>query len=343
MNMPHRKIIEDLQKKIYFPVYLLMGEAVYFIDKVADYFQNSFFEDEGVRDFNQQVVYGRDIRADELVAMAKEYPIMAEHRLLIVREAQEMQKSPGCGNDIFAPLTAYLQHPQMQTLIVLCYKYKTVDKRSSFFKAVSKKGNVFETPKIYDNHVPKYVRDMVQEKGFKAEDAVVELVAAHIGTDLSRIDKELDKFRNILPPGGNITRDLVEKYIGISREYNGFELANALWERNMDKACEIIRFFSANPKNYPNPMILAMLFSSFMKILQYHYATDKSDLRAFGVMWNLQRQFQSAVQYYTLPVTIRIIRLLKDYDLKSKGFEGCDINDQELLKELVFRIINRVV
>ena len=135
----------------------------------------------------------------------------------------------------------------------------------------------------------------------------------------------------------------MEEYIGISREYNGFELANALWERNLNKAYEIIRYFSTNPKNYPNPMILAMLYSSFLKIVQYHYAADKSDLRSFGVMWNLQRQFQSAVRYYTLPVAINILHLLKEYDLKSKGYEGCDTNDQELLKEVVFRIINRVL
>ena len=342
--MPHRVIIGNLQKKIYYPLYLLMGETPYFIDKISDYFQEHFFEDEGVRDFNQQVVYGKDTRVDDLVAMAKEYPIMAEHRLLIVREAQELQKAPGCkDSELFAPLTAYLQQPQKQTLLVLCHKYKSVDKRSAFFKAVSKVGCVFETPKIYDNQVPKYVKEMVAEKGFQMEDATAELIASHIGTDLSRIDKELDKFRNILPEGGAITRELVEEYIGISREYNGFELANALWERNLNKAYEIIRYFSTNPKNYPNPMILAMLYSSFLKIVQYHYAADKSDLRALGVMWNLQRQFQSAVKYYTLPVAIRILHLLKEYDLKSKGYEGCDTNDQELLKEVVFRIINRVL
>ncbi|MBR4492297.1 MAG: DNA polymerase III subunit delta, partial [Bacteroidales bacterium] len=315
-----------------------------FIDRISDYFQEHFFEDEGVRDFNQQVVYGKDIRVDDLVAMAKEYPIMAEHRLLIVKEAQELQKASGAKeSDLFAPLTAYLQHPQKQTLLVLCYKYKSVDKRSSFFKAANKVGCVFETPKIYDNQVPKYVKEMVAEKGFKMDDVTAELIASHIGTDLSRIDKELDKFRNIIPAGGSITKELVEEYIGISREYNGFELANALWERNLNKAYEIIRYFSTNPKDYPNPMILAMLYSSFLKIVQYHYAADKSDLRAFGVMWNLQRQFQSAVKYYTLPVAIKILRLLKEYDLKSKGYEGCDTNDQELLKEVVFRIINRVL
>jgi len=264
--------------------------------------------------------------------------------LLIVREAQELQKaSGGKESDLFAPLTAYLQHPQKQTLLVMCYKYKSVDKRSAFFKAANKVGCVFESPKIYDNQVPKYVKDMVGEKGFRMDDATAELIASHIGTDLSRIDKELDKFRNILPEGGAITRELVEEYIGISREYNGFELANALWERNLDRAYEIIRYFSTNPKNYPNPMIIAMIYSSFMKIIQYHYSADKGDLRALGVMWNLQRQFQSAVKYYTLPVSIRVLHLLKEYDLKSKGYEGCETNDQELLKELVFRIINRVL
>ena len=342
--MPHRVVIANLQKKIYVPVYLLMGEEPYFIDRISDYFQDCFFEDEGMKDFNQQVVYGKDVRVEDIVSMAKEYPIMSDYRLLIVKEAQELQKSPGSkDSDLFAPLTKYLQQPQKQTLLVLCYKYKSVDKRSAFFKAVSKNGCVFETPKIYDNQVGRYVKDMVAEKHYTIDDATAELIASHIGADLSRIDKELDKFRNILPQGGKITAELVEAHIGISREYNGFELANALWERNLDKAYEIIRFFSTNPKNYPNPMILAMLYTSFLKIVQYHYAADKSDLRSLGVNWNVQRQFQSAVQYYTLPVAIRIIRLLKDYDLKSKGYDGCETQDQELLKELVFRIIHRVV
>lgn len=342
--MPHRVVIANIQKKIYSPVYLLMGDVPYFIDKISDYFQDHFFEDEGMKDFNQQVVYGKDVKVEDIVSMAKEYPIMSDYRLLIVKEAQEMQKSSGGkDSDLFAPLIKYLQQPQKQTLLVLCYKYKSVDRRSAFFKAVSKNGCVFETPKIYDNQLGRYVKDMVSERNYTIDDATAELIASHIGVDLSRIDKELDKFRNILPQGGKITSELVEAHIGISREYNGFELANALWERNLDKACEIVRFFSTNPKNYPNPMILAMLYASFLKILQYHYASDKTDLRSLGVNWNLQRQFQSAVQYYTLPVTIRIIRLLKDYDLKSKGYEGYDTQDQELLKELVFRIIYRVV
>ena len=177
--MPHRVIIGNLQKKIYYPLYLLMGETPYFIDRISDYFQEHFFEDEGVRDFNQQVVYGKDIRVDDLVAMAKEYPIMAEHRLLIVKEAQELQKASGAKeSDLFAPLTAYLQHPQKQTLLVLCYKYKSVDKRSAFFKAANKVGCVFETPKIYDNQVPKYVKEMVAEKGFKMDDVTAELIAS---------------------------------------------------------------------------------------------------------------------------------------------------------------------
>ncbi|MBO4282438.1 MAG: DNA polymerase III subunit delta [Bacteroidales bacterium] len=342
--MPHRVIIGNLQKKIYYPFYLLMGETPYFIDKICDYFQNCFFEDDGVRDFNQQVVYGKDIRVEDLVSMAKEYPIMAEHRLLIVKEAQELQKTPGSKDgDVFAPLVAYLKNPQKQTIMVFCYKYKSVDKRSAFFKAANNGGCVFETPKIYDNQVPKYVMDMVAEKRFTMDGATAELIASHIGTDLSRIDRELDKFRNILPEGGKITKELVETYIGISREYNGFELANALWEHNLDKSFEIIRYFSSNPKNYPNAMILAMLYSSFLKVVQYHYASDKSNLRALGVNWSVQRQFQEAVRYYPLPVAVRVLHWLKEYDLKSKGYEGCDTPDQELLKELVFRIINRVL
>lgn len=342
--MPHRILINEIKKGKYFPVYLLMGEEPYFIDKVADYLQHHFFEDDGMRDFNQQVVYGKDVRANDVVTMAKEYPMMSEHRLLIVREAQDMQKTSGQKeSDSFTLLTDYAMHPQMQTLLVLCYKYKKVDKRSAFYKAVSKMGRVMESPTLYDNNIPKYVQEMAEEKGFRIDSSAADLVAAHIGTDLSRVDKELDKFVNLLQPGDNITAALIEKHIGISREYNGFELSNALLERNLSKVYTIIDFFSKNPKEYPNPKIIPMLYSTFLKLLQYHYLPDKRDLSSIGVIWKMENTFRSAAAYYSLPVCIRIIHQLKEYDLKSKGFDGYNVEDTDLLKELCFRILNRAV
>ncbi|MBO4402152.1 MAG: DNA polymerase III subunit delta [Bacteroidales bacterium] len=342
--MPHRVIIGNLQKKIYYPFYLLEGAEPYFIDKISDYFQNHFFEDEGLRDFNQQVVYGRDVRMEEIVSMAKEYPMMSDHRLLIVREAQDIPKSPGQKEaDYFSVLTQYLQQPQMQTLLVFCYKYKTVDKRSAFFKAVNKVGCVFEAPTIYEEQLPNYIKMMAQERRLQIDDQSALLMASHIGVDLSRIEKEMDKFTNLLPPDGKIQPAMIEEQVGISREYNGYELANALWERNEQKVFDILSFFSKNPKNYPVMKILPIVYGAFQKILQYHYAVDKQNLKALGVFWKSEAIFRSAVRYYSLPVTIRIIRMLKEYDLKSKGYEGCSTEGTELLEELSFRIMHALV
>lgn len=342
--MPHRVIIGKLQKKNYDPFYLLYGPEPYFIDKLCDYFQEHFFEDEAMRDFNQQVVYGGDIRMDAIVNLAKEYPMMSDYRLLIVREAQDIAKSPGQSEaDFFAPLTNYLQQPQKQTLLVFCYKYKSISKNSAFFKAASRAGCVFESPVIYEDSLAKYVTSIAEEKHFQIDNVDAQLVGAHIGVDLSRIDKELEKFRIIMPNGGKITSQMIEEHIGISREFNAFEFTNALLERNESKIYNILHVFSKNPKNYPPVMVIPIVYSTFYKILQYHYMADKRNLKSLGIFWKTEPIFRSAVNFYTLPVTIRIIRLLREYDLKAKGYNGNDVDGMDLLKELSFRIIRGLV
>jgi DNA polymerase III subunit delta len=331
--MTYQELITSIKKKIYSPVYLLMGENTYYIDKVTDYIQNNFFEDESVKDFNFQVLYGKDSTVNQIASLAKQFPMMSDYRVLIVKEAQSLEK--------IAELASYVQRPQKQTILVLCYKYKTLDKRTVLYKEVDKLGGVFETQKIWDNQVSKFVKEIVAEKDFKIDDYTAELIASHIGTDLSRIDNEITKLKNVLSPGAKITANVVEDYIGISKEYNVFELINAIWLRDGKKAFEIITFFQSNPKNFSNVMVLSQFYTSFMKMLQYYTLDNKENLASLKIPFTAQNAFRRAAQYYTLPQVIKIMSLLKEYDLKSKGYEGSSIQDQELLKELVYKIMSR--
>lgn len=332
--MTYEKIIENFKKKIYLPVYLLMGENTYHIDKISNFIQDNFFEDEGEKDFNLEILYGKDSNIDQVISLAKQYPMISNYRLLIIKEAQSLMK--------ITELAPYVQNPQKQTVLVLCYKYKAMDKRTLLYKAIDKMGGVFESPKIYDNQVAKYVKEIATEKKFLIDSYASELIAAHIGTDLSRIDNELNKFKNIIKEGESITPDLVQEYIGISKEYNEFELINAIWSKNAQKAFDIIQYFESNSKAYPIQKTIALFYTSFMKLMQYYFAANKSNLKQFNVFTaESERAFRAAVVTYPYPILMRIIHLLKIYDLKSKGYESCNIPDQELLKELTFRIIER--
>lgn len=331
--MTYQNLIQSFKKKIYLPVYLLMGENDYYIDKVSNYIQDNFFDDEGVKDFNLEILYGKDTTVNEIVSLAKQFPMMSDYRVLIVKEAQNLERS-------IADLLPYVQNPQKQTILVLCYKYKNLDKRLSLFKAIDKMGGVFESPKVYDNQVPKYVKEIVAENKFIISDYTAQLIAIHIGTDLSRIENEIIKLKNIIKEGEEISPELVEEYIGISREFNEFELINAIWARDASKAFQIIQYFESNPKNYPNAKTLPLIYNGFIKLMQYHFAKEKRNLKTYNIFnAEAEKAFRSAVQFYTLDILKAIIHLLKMYDLKSKGHEGCDIDDHELLKELTIKII----
>ncbi len=329
--MSYEQIINNLKKKIYSPIYLLMGENTYYIDKITHFILDNFFDDDTLKDFNLDILYGKDTTIEQIILLSKQYPMMSNYRLIIIKEAQNLNK--------IINLTSYIQNPQKQTVLVLCHKYKNVDKRTSFYKAIDKTGVVFESPKIYDNQVSKYVKEMVAEKKYIINDITAEIIARHIGTDLSRINNELDKFQNIIKKGETITADLVQEYIGISKEYNEFELINAIWTKNTRKSFEIIDYFQSNPKSYPIQRIISNIYSSFIKLMQYHLFPNNNTLKQINLYYDAREAFMKAIKNYPYPVVKRIISLLKIYDLRSKGFEGYNISEFELLKELTFRII----
>ena len=328
----YKEFVSAIAKKQYAPIYLLMGEEPYFIDKISHYIEDTFFEEDAVRDFNFQLLYGMETSVSQIVSYAKEFPMMTDYRLVIVREAQSVAK--------IEQMADYAKNPQRKTVLVLCYKHKKLDGRTELFKAIHKNGKVFDSPKVYDNQLPAYIKDMVTEKKRSINDAAVNLLANHIGVDLSRINNELDKLENIVPPGGEISIPLIEQYIGISKEYNIFELVSAVIARNQAKTYEILNYFSNSPANFAKTLTFSMLYSAFHKLLQYHFSVDKSEafLKSIGVFWTECRTYQSAASHYSVGKIVNIMHLIRKYDLMSKGAAGTAIEETELIKELVYQI-----
>ena len=328
----YKELIEAVSKRQYVPIYLLMGEEPYFIDKVSEHIEYIFFVNEEEKDFNFQLLYGMETSVNQVVAYAKEFPMMADYRLVIVREAQSVAK--------IELMAEYAKNPQRKTVLVLCYKHKKMDGRTELFKAISKNGTVFESTKVYDNQLPAYIKDMVKEKKRQINDAAVNLLANHIGVDLSRIGNELDKLENVVPQGGEITIPVIEQYIGISKEYNIFELVSAVIARNQVKTYEILNYFSNSPANFAKTVTFSTLFTAFHKLLQYHFSVDKSDmfLKSIGVFWSEYGTYRSAASHYSVRRIVEIMHLIRRYDLMSKGAAGTAIEEPELIKELVFQI-----
>jgi DNA polymerase-3 subunit delta len=336
MEYKYKELIDSFKKQKYEPVYLLMGEEPYFIDKASDYLEDHFFKDEALKDFNFQLLYGKDAKPDEIIAYAKEYPMASDYRLVIVKEAQNIEKEK------IDQLSVYAKDPQKQTVLALCYKYKNLDSKTELYKTVSKRGIIFKSGKIYDNQLPEHIKNIATEKKFKIEYAAINLLAAHIGTDLSRIDNELEKLINIVPPNGEITVSVIEKYTGISREYNVFEFVTSIIGRDTSKAYEILNYFSTNPVGYAKTMTVSTLYAAFYRLLQYHFSVDKSEdyLKALGVFWKDAPIYRKAASFYTIPKIIKIMHLLRKYDLMTKGGAGVSIEEPELIKELVFQILH---
>ena len=331
--MEYKELITSIENKKYVPIYLLMGEEPYFIDKISNCIEDRFFEDETAKDFNFQLLYGKETSVDQIVAFSKEYPMMSDYRLVIVREAQEIGK--------IEQLAEYVKNPQRQTVLVICYKYKSLDKRTAFYKTIDSTGIVFESKEIYDNQLPAHIKNIAKEKNFIIGDVAVNLLATHIGTDLSRIDNELEKLRNVVQKNGEITTQIIEEYIGISKEYNIFEFVSAVIARNEFKAYEILNYFSANPANYEKTRIIPTLYAAFYKLLQYHFSVDKSEnyLKSLGVFWKDVPIYRTAASFYSFSKIVKIIHLLRKYDLMTKGINNTtNTEEQALIKELVFQI-----
>ncbi|MCB0459809.1 MAG: DNA polymerase III subunit delta, partial [Flavobacteriaceae bacterium] len=262
------QIVADIKQGNIKPIYFLMGEEPYYIDKIAEYIEGNVLTEEE-KGFNQMVLYGRDVAVEDIVSNAKRFPMMAERQVVIVKEAQELSRT-------IENLTSYVENPQPTTVLVVCYKYKTLDKRKKLYKQVEKNGLLFESKKLYENQVGDWIRRVLSGKEYQIEPKASLMLVEFLGTDLSKISNELDKLMLILPKSSMITAKDIEENIGISKDFNNFELRKAVGERQIVKANQIINYFAQNPKNNPLVMTISLLNSFFTQLLIYHGLKDKS-------------------------------------------------------------------
>lgn len=333
--MEFNQIIESINKKVYYPVYFLMGEEPYYIDEISNHIAaNVLTEDE--KEFNQTVVYGKDTDIESVVSYAKRFPMMANYQVVIVKEAQNLDK--------IETLQSYIENPLNSTILVICYKYGTIDKRKQFAKAIQKKSVLFESKSLYPNQIPDWVNAYVRGQGYKINPHATQLLADNIGNDLSRIVNEVKKLIINLPNTDEISVDDIERNIGISKEFNVFELQNALGKKQVLKANRIANYFVNNPKENPLQMVLPVLYGFFAKVLLYHTVKNKTDRKEVASVLSVNPFFvddyKTAAQSFSIPKLAQIFSYLREADMKSKGVDMTSRNDDAIYKELIFKILH---
>ena len=335
--MSFEQIMTELKKRQYRPVYFLMGEEPYFIDVIADYIaENALAEQE--KAFNQVVLYGKDANVYTVLDAAKRFPMMSQHQVVIVKEAQNLKE--------IDKLQFYVEKPLQSTILVICHKYKTIDKRLKLYKSLdkSKDAAIFESKKLYDNQVPAWITNFLTERGYAIAPAAASLLTEYLGAELGKVVNELNKLMITLPENDKkITLEHIEKNVGISKDYNVFELQKALGDKDILKANRIIGYFARNPGSNPMVMVISSLYSYFVKILTYHYLPDKSQSAAASALKVnpfFVKDYEAAARKYSAPKIIQIISLLREYDLKSKGAGSSSASDGDLMREMTYKILH---
>jgi DNA polymerase-3 subunit delta len=329
------KIINDIKAGNIKPIYFLMGEEPYYIDKLTEYIEQNVLQ-EHERDFNQTILYGRDVTIEDVVGNAKRYPMMADRQVVVVREAQELSRT-------IDKLESYVENPQETTVLVFAYKYKTLDKRKKVTKLLGKHGVVFESKKMYENQVGTWISRVLQGKGYAIEPKANAMLVEFLGNDLSRISNELNKLQIILPKGHTISPKDIEENIGFSKDFNVFELQNALGSRNQVKAYQIAQYFADNPKDNPMVVTTSLVFSFFIKLLKYHGIKDKNPSKVapiLGVSPFFMKDYDIALKNYPMKKVSAIVAALRDIDVKSKGVGANSLSTHDLLKEMLVKIFN---
>lgn len=329
-------ILKELKAKQYRPIYYLMGEESYYIDLISDYIAENVLS-ETEKEFNLTVVYGADVDVATVINAAKRYPMMSEYQVVIVKEAQAIRN--------LEELTYYLQKPLRSTILVICHKHGTLDRRKKLAAEIEKTGILFESKKVKDAQVPLFIAAYMKKKGIDAEPKASAMLADFIGTDLSRLTGELEKLIITMPKNQKrLTPDQVEKNIGISKDYNNFELRSALVDKDILKANRIIKYFEDNPKTNPIQMTLSLLFNFFSNLMLTYYAPDKSE-QGIAAMLGLKtswqaRDYMAAMRRYSGIKTMQIVGEIRYADAKSKGVDNSSMTDGDILRELVFKILH---
>ncbi|MDB5144782.1 MAG: holA [Mucilaginibacter sp.] len=335
-------ILKDLKNRKYKSLYLLHGEEPYFIDQVSNYAEHQLLPD-AEKGFNQTVLYGKDTDVMTVLNAAKRYPMMADYQVVLVKEAQDMKW--GRDDDdkkSINPLLSYLENPLPSTILIFCYKYGKFDKRKKTYKAIEKNGVIFESSPLYDSKIPAWIETFVAGKGYQVNPQASAMLAEYLGNDLSKIANEMEKLMLNVPASQVINMQHVQDNIGISKEYNVFELQSALSRKDPFKVNQIINYFEANPKANPIVLVLGNLNNFFSKVLLYHYAKDRSPQNLaleLGVSPYFLKDYELAARSYNYGKSMHIISLLREYDLKSKGVDS-NAENGELMKELMFKILH---
>lgn len=335
MPVTYEEIISDLRKRIFKPVYFLAGDEPYYIDLITDYIEEKVLA-ESDKAFNQLIIYGEETTVNSIIETARRFPMIASHQVIIVKEAQSLKK--------IEDLTVYIEKPLLSTILVLNYKYNFIDKRTKFYKILDSQGIYFESVRLRDYQVPPWIERHLMTKGVKIDPSASAMLTEFLGTDLHKIVNELEKLLITMPAGKQVvTSALIERNIGISKDYNNFELQKAVAEKNILKANMIIKYFADNQRDNPINLTISSLFSLFSRILVYHYTTDKSKnniAAALKVNPFFVKDYETAASKYSVQKTIKTISLLRTYDLKLKGYGDSGTDPGDLLKELVYKILH---
>ncbi len=339
MPQTFEAVWKELKKNQFAPLYLLAGDEPFYIDKIAAYLEENALSP-SARDFNQFVLYGKDINVATLLGNAKRYPMLSDRQLVMVKEAQDMQGLEA--KDTVRFLEDYIVNPLDSTILVLCFK-SPVDERKAWVKAADKKGIYFSSKKLYDNKIPDWIASYCHEKGVKISPKALQMLTEFIGNDLKRIANELEKIILNLKADEAIQAETVERFVGISREYNNFELQKALIQRNTERANRIAYHFAKNPKDNPIQPTLIILDNFFSKLLLVHAIADKSERNLaaeLGVNPFFVKDYLTGVRNYSLDKTAQVIKYLRQADAYSKGVDGGTVTEETILKDLIFKILH---
>lgn len=340
-GITYEEIVRQVQAGDFKPVYYLMGEESYYIDRVSDYIVSKALTEEE-KDFNLTVLYGPQTNGEEVINAARRYPMMAERQVVLVREAQSLEH-----RDV---LTFYLQKPLLSTVLILCHKNGTLDQRTKLATEIKKTGILFESRKLYDRELPSFVQNYVRRKRLEIAPDACQILCEHVGSDLNRLAGELDKLVLALSAdersgqARRIDSQLIQDHIGISKDYNAFELVSALAVKDVVKANRIVKYFDSNPKNFALQPVLATLFRFYTNLMLAYYSPDKNEEGIAAwlelPLWQARRDVLPAMRYYNATHVFNILDEIRKTDAASKGVGGQKTQDGDLLKELVYRILH---
>ena len=336
MNLQEiNSIVSKINNKVYSPVYFLMGEETYYIDMINDLLEDKVLNEEE-KSFNQTILYGKDTNIDEIISVCKRFPMMSKFQLVIIKEAQDLSSK-------IDGLLNYMLNPMLSTILVINYKYKSLDKRKKIFKAIQKFGLILNSKKPYENQVSSWITNKLKEYNYTIDIKANQMLVEYLGSDLKMINNQINKLKLLNPENNNIDPKLIEKHIGISKDFNIFELRNAIGIGNLSKALVIGNYFSKNVKAYPTQLVLGSLFNYFIQLFQFHSLSNKSDLNVastIGVNKFFVKDFHKAAKIYPMKKISAIITLIKNVDLKSKGFEASNNSQKNILNQLIVQIMN---